>query len=334
MPQNLPSNKTIFSGLQPSGNLHIGNYLGAIKQWVQLQEDNTALFCIVDQHAITVPYEPKELQNRILDAAAMYLAAGVTPETSVIFVQSHVAAHTELAWLLATMTPYGNLTRMTQFKDKSKKLSSKDAISLALFSYPVLMAADILLYNTDVVPVGEDQAQHIELARDIAERFNTRYKPIFTLPKAYIPEQTARIMSLTDPTKKMSKSDGEKTYIALTDTAETIKKKIASAVTDTEPVFSFKKSGPAVQNLLAIYKAFSEKEEQDIEKEFEGKGYKEFKETLAETIITALSPIQEKYRAIREDDTDLRFTLGRGMHRAQQVANATLHQVKEVMGLI
>lgn len=334
MAQNLPSNKTIFSGIQPSGNLHIGNYLGAIKQWVQLQQNNAALFCVVDQHAITVPYEPKELQSRILDAAAIYLAAGVNPEKSIVFVQSHVAAHTELAWLLSTCTPYGNLTRMTQFKGKSKKLSSKDAISLALFSYPVLMAADILLYNTNVVPVGEDQVQHIELARDIAERFNKQYGPVFTMPEAYIPQETARIMSLTDPKKKMSKSDGEKTYIALTDTADTIKKKIASAVTDTDPIFSFKKSGPAVQNLLAIYKAFSGKEEQDIEKAFEGKGYKEFKESLAKTIIDALSPIQEKYKTLREDDMDLRFTLGRGMHRAQQIANSTLHQVKEVMGIL
>lgn len=334
MDTSLPSNKTVFSGLQPSGSLHIGNYLGAITQWVKLQDGNTALFCIVDQHAITIPYEPSELQGRILDAAALYLAAGVNPEKSVMFVQSHVSAHTELAWLLASITPYGNLTRMTQFKDKSKKLSSKDATSLALFSYPVLMAADILLYNTNIVPVGEDQMQHIELARDIAERFNARYKPIFTVPEAYIPKDTARIMSLTDPKKKMSKSDGEKTYIALTDSAEIIRAKIASAVTDTQATFSFKKSGPAVQNLLAIYKAFSEKSEQDIEKEFEGKGYKEFKEKLADAIVSALSPIQEKYKTLREDDTDLRFTLGRGMHRAQQIANATLHEAKEAMGLL
>lgn len=330
----IPHGKVVFSGLQPSGTLHIGNYLGAVKQWVALQEGNTAFFCIVDQHAITVPYEASELPNRILDAAALYLACGVDTEKSVMFVQSHVAAHTELAWLLSTIAPYGNLSRMTQFKDKSKKISSKDAISLALFSYPVLMAADILLYNTDIVPVGEDQKQHIELARDLAERFNARFKPVFTLPQAYVPEGTARIMSLSDPTKKMSKSDGEKTYIALTDSPEVIQKKVASAVTETEPVFSFTKSGPAVKNLLAIYKAFSEKTEADIEKEFEGKGYKEFKETLSKTISEKLAPIQEKYKTIREDDSDLRFALGRGMHRAQQRANATLHEVKEAMGLL
>lgn len=330
----IPRGKTIFSGVQPSGSLHIGNYLGAITEWVKIQEGNTAFFCIVDEHAITVPYDSYQLQQRILDTAAIYLAAGIDPTKSVMFVQSHVTAHTELAWLLATITPYGNLTRMTQFKDKSKKHSSKDAVSLALFAYPVLMAADILLYNTNIVPVGEDQTQHIELARDIAERFNARYKPIFTLPEAYIAKNTARIMSLKNPNQKMSKSDDEKSYIALTDAPETIKDKIAGAVTETEAVFSFTKSGPAVQNLLTIYKAFSGKEEQDIEKEFADKGYKEFKEKLAETIIASLAPMQEKYKAIRGDDTDVRFTLGRGMHRAQQVANATLHHVKEAMGLL
>lgn len=329
-----PSGKTIFSGIQPSGTLHIGNYLGAVKQWITLQEDNTAFFCIVDLHAITVPYDPRILQERILDVAATYIAAGIDLEKSVIFAQSHVSAHTELAWLLSTVAPHGNLTRMTQFKDKSKKMSSKDAISLALFSYPVLMAADILLYNTNVVPVGEDQKQHIELTRDIAERFNATYGNIFTLPEAYIPTDAARIMSLADPTKKMSKSDPEKTYIALTDTPDVIKKKIASAVTDTEALFSFKKSGPAVKNLLNIYKAFSNQSEEEIEKEFHEKGYKEFKETLADVIISGLREFQRKYKEIRTDDVELRFALGRGMHRAQGVANSTLHRVKEAMGLL
>lgn len=330
----LPSGKTIFSGIQPSGTLHIGNYLGAIKQWLVLQAHNTSYFCIVDQHAITVPYDPKTLQDRILDTAASYLAAGVDPEKSVIFVQSHVAAHTELAWLLSTIAPYGSMTRMTQFKDKSKKMDSKDSISLALFSYPVLMAADILLYDTQIVPVGEDQKQHVELARDIAERFNARYGNIFTMPEAYIPKDAARIMSLSDPKKKMSKSDADKSYIALSDTPENIRKKIASAVTDTEAIFSFKKSGPAVKNLLHIYKAFSDQSEEEIEKEFEGKGYKEFKEALANTVISGLQGFQARYEAIRKDDVELRFTLGRGMHRAQGTANATLHRVKEAMGLM
>ncbi len=330
----MPSGKTIVSGIQPSGTLHIGNYLGAIKQWVALQEGNTTYFCIVDQHAITVPYDPKTLQDKILDAAALYIAAGVDVEKSVIFVQSHVQAHTELAWLLSTVTPYGNLTRMTQFKDKSKKMSSKDAISTALFSYPVLMAADILLYNADVVPVGDDQKQHLELARLIAERFNATFGETFTVPEPYIPETSARIMSLTDPKKKMSKSNEPKSYIALSDDADTIRKKIGSAVTDTKPLFSFAKSGPAVKNLLAIYQAFSDTSQEAIEQQFEGKGYKEFKEALAETIISALTPLQEKYKKIREEDTELRFTLGRGMHHAQGAANATLHRAKEAMGLL
>ncbi len=329
-----PQGKTIFSGIQPSGTLHIGNYLGAIKQWIALQEGNTSYFCIVDQHAITVPYDQKTLQDRILDAAATYLAAGIDPEKSVIFIQSHVAAHTELAWMLSTIAPYGQMSRMTQFKDKSKKLASKDAISLALFSYPVLMAADILLYGTTTVPVGEDQKQHIELTRDIAEKFNAAYGEIFTLPEPLIPEDTARIMSLSDPKKKMSKSDSEKSTIALTDAPDVIRKKIASAVTETETVFSFQKSGPAVKNLLAIYKAFSEKEEEEIEKEFADKGYKEFKDALAQQIISSLVDFQARYKALREDDTDLRFALGRGMHRAQQTANGMLHRAKEAMGLI
>jgi tryptophanyl-tRNA synthetase len=330
----IPSGKTIFSGIQPSGMLHIGNYLGAIQQWIELQENNTAYFCVVDQHAITVPYEVETLQDRILDVTATYIAAGVDIDKSVIFLQSHVSAHTELAWLLSTIASYGNLTRMTQFKDKSKKVASKDAISLALFSYPVLMAADILLYGTQLVPVGEDQKQHVELARDIAERFNTRYGNILTVPEAYIPENAARIMSLSDPKKKMSKSDAEKSYIALNDTPEDIRKKIASAVTDTEPIFSFTKSGPAVKNLLHIYKAFSKKEQKEIEQELEGKGYKEFKEALADTVISGLREFQRKYEDIRKDDVELRFTLGRGMHRAQGTANATLHRVKEAMGLM
>ena len=334
MSQDLPANKTIFSGIQPSGVLHIGNYLGAIRQWLTLQENNTTIFCIVDEHAITVPYDPATLPDRVLDIAAAYIAAGIDPEKSIIFVQSHVSAHAELGWLLSTIAPYGQMSRMTQFKDKSKKLSSKDAISLALFSYPVLMAADILLYHAHVVPVGEDQKQHIELTRDLAEKFNTQFGETFTIPEPYIPEDSARIMSLIDPTKKMSKSDVEKSYIALTDTPDVIRKKISSAVTDTEAIFSFKKSGPAVQNLLAIYKAFSNKSEEDIEKEFENTSYKDFKTSLADTIIATLEPFQKKYNDIRSEDTELRLILGKGGHRAQGIANSTLHRVKEKMGLM
>lgn len=334
-----PKGKRILSGIQPSGTLHIGNYLGALKQWVALQEQNECYYCIVDEHAITVPYEPKDLQDRILDAAAMYIAAGLDPEKSTIFVQSHVPQHAELAWLLGTLTPYGELARMTQFKDKSRQFGGQapkqaTGISVGLFSYPILMAADILLYHAQVVPVGDDQVQHLELTRTIAERFNSRFGKIFTLPQAYVPPSTARIMSLTDPSKKMSKSDQPKSFIALSDDTDTIRKKIMSAVTETEPVFSFTNSGPAVKNLLTIYEAFSDHSRETIEKDFTGKGYKEFKDALAESIVATLAPLQEKYQAIRANDDELRIILGRGNYKAEQVAGQTLSRVKEVMGLL
>lgn len=326
------TDQTIFSGIQPSGTLHLGNYLGALRQWIALQEGNTAYYCIVDEHAITVPYEPKDLPERVLQTVALYLACGLDPEKSTIFVQSHVSAHTELAWLLASQTPFGELTRMTQFKDKAAK--QQDNTTLGLFAYPVLMAADILLYQTNLVPVGDDQTQHVELTRNIAERFNNKCGEVFTIPQSHIPTQSARIMSLTDPTKKMSKSDAEKSYIALLDTPEVITKKIMSAVTETEPVFSFANSGPAIKNLLSIYQTLSDKEPTVIEEQFAGKGFKDFKEALAELMIVKLSPIQEKYAELRKNDDELRILLGRGKHHAEQVANATLRSVKEKMGLL
>ena len=329
---NLPSSRTILSGIQPSGTLHLGNYLGALRQWVALQVDNTAYYCIVDLHAITVPYDVTSMPERVLDAAALYLAAGVDPVKSTMFVQSHVPAHSELAWLLGTNTPFGELSRMTQFKDKAEKQQA--STSLGLFSYPVLMAADILAYQADIVPVGEDQVQHVELTRDIAKRFNNQFGDLFTVPKAYIPEDTARIMSLTDPTKKMSKSDGEKSYIAITDEPDVITKKIMSAVTDTEPIFSFEKSGPAVQNLLAIYQALTGDDTKTIEARFATAGYKEFKEALATVIIDYLTPIRERYLEIRADDTELRIALARGAERANRVANKTLQATKHAMGLV
>ena len=327
----LPKNKIIFSGIQPSGTLHIGNYLGAIKQWVELQKDNTAYFCIVDLHAITVPYNNEYLPDHILNATASYLAAGIDPEKSTIFVQSHVPAHTELAWLFASSTPLGKLNRMTQYKEKSAKQKSEG--TLGLFAYPVLQAADILLYNTDAVPVGEDQIQHIELTRDIAKRFNNRFSETFTLPKPQINKETARIMSLADPTQKMSKSDEPKSYIALTDEPDIIKQKIMSAVTETEPVFSFTKSGPAVKNLLTIYQAFSAENPKEIEDEFANDGYKKFKEALAKLIIKKLTPLQKKYKAKRQPE-ELRKTLAQGAKQANKIANETLQNVKEKMGLI
>lgn len=327
-----PSGKTILSGIQPSGNLHIGNYLGALKQWVEFQEDNTAYYCIVDEHAVIADYAPKELPEKVLNAAALYLAVGLDPDKCILFVQSHVAAHTELAWLLNTITYMGELQRMTQFKEKSQK--QKGEINLGLFAYPVLQAADILLYQPNAVPVGEDQVQHIELTRDIAKRFNNKFGEAFTVPEAHVVKSAARIMSLTEPASKMSKSDAEKSYIALTDEPDVIRKKIASATTESEPVFSFEQSGPAVKNLLTIYQAFTDKDTADIEKEFEGQGYKEFKEALAEAIIEKLSPIQETYHELREDDDHLRIILARGKEHAAQAANQTLTDVKHKMGLL
>lgn len=327
---DLPTGKTIFSGIQPSGTLHIGNYLGAIKQWVELQKDNDAYFCIVDLHAITVPYDAKQLPDAILNAAAIYQACGIDSKQSTIFVQSHVPAHAELAWLLGIITSLGELKRMTQFKEKSSKQKNEEA--LGLFAYPVLQAADILLYKTNTVPVGEDQAQHIELTRDVARRFNNRFGEVFTIPKPQINKDTARIMSLTTPTQKMSKSDSEKSYIALTDEPNIIKQKIASAVTETKPVFSFTKSGPAVKNLLTIYQAFSDQEPEAIETKFSGGGYKEFKEALADLLIEKLTPLQEKYKAKRQPE-ELKKILADSKAKAEQVANQTLADVKQKMGL-
>lgn len=326
-----PSGQRILSGLQPSGNIHLGNYLGAIKQWLALQDNNTAYFCIVDLHAITVPYQPAQLPARILDTAALYLAAGVDSGRSTIFVQSHVPAHTELAWLLGTMTPLGDLSRMTQFKEKEAR--SKTSSSLGLFAYPVLQAADILLYQASLVPVGEDQVQHLELARGIAKRFNNKFGPTFTVPEAFVSNSTARIMSLTDPTKKMSKTDGHKSYLALTDDPDTIRQKISAAVTETEPIISFTRSGPAVKNLLTIYQALSEQPAAQIEQTFAGGGYQEFKAALAELLIKKLAPLRKRYAELRADETPLLKLLNAGASRAAKTATATLASAKQAMGL-
>lgn len=328
----MTTNSVVLSGIQPSGTLHLGNYLGAIKEWVALQDNHKCFYCIVDLHAITVPYNPATLPDRVLDAFALYLAAGVDPGQSTIFVQSHVPAHAELAWLLATQTPFGELSRMTQFKDKISQQA--DQATLGLFAYPTLMAADILLYQANLVPVGEDQKQHLELVRDTAERFNNRFGQAFTVPQPHISATTARIMSLTDPEKKMSKSDSAKSYISLTDEPDVIRQKIMAAVTETKPIFSFSKSEPAVKNLLVIYQALSEQDQKEIESRFKNSGYQEFKEALAELIIAKLSPIQAKYKELRQSDDELRVLLGRGKHHAEQVANQTLRVVKERMGLV
>lgn len=323
----------IFSGIRPTGNIHLGNYLGAIKQWIELQQNNECVFCIVDDHAITTPYDPKTLQKNILEMASIYLAAGVDPEKSIIFVQSDVKEHTELAWLLGTITPMGELSRMTQFKDKSKQ--HKDYINAGLFIYPVLMAADILLYKSVGVPVGKDQEQHVELARTIARKFNQKFGEVFPEPKTILPKEGAKIMSLTDPKKKMSKSDEPKSYISLFDTPEDIKKKIMAASTDSgkDIIFNITKK-PGISNLLMIYSLLTGKPTKEIETEFKGKGYGDFKKALVEVVTNYLEPFRRKQKELQTRDVYVKDILSKGKSRAETIAKTTMQEVREKMGLI
>lgn len=321
----------IFSGIQPSGTLTIGNYLGAMKHFVDLQENNQCYFCIVNQHAITVPQDPKELKKNSRSLAALYIAVGIDPEKSTLFIQSEVPAHAQLGWVMQCISYIGELERMTQFKDKS---AGKDAVSAGLLTYPPLMVADILLYNTDIVPVGEDQKQHLELTRDLAERFNKKYKEIFTIPEVSIPKVGARIMSLQDPTKKMSKSDANtKAFISMLDTEKQIEKKIKSAVTDSEGIIKFDKDNKAgVANLLTIYSIFSNQSIADLEKKYEGKGYGEFKADVAEAVIQTLKPIQDRYYQLLESE-ELDQYLDLGAEKANYVASKMMKKVEKAMGL-
>lgn len=321
----------IFSGIQPTQTLTLGNYLGALQHFPPLQDENECYFCIVDQHAITVPQDPKTLRDNIRKLAALYLAAGIDPEKSTLFIQSEVPAHSQLAWILQCVTYIGELERMTQFKDKSK---GKEAVSAGLLTYPPLMAADILLYGTDIVPVGEDQKQHIELTRDIAERFNRRYKEIFTVPEGQIPKVGARIMSLVEPTKKMSKSDSnEKATIFLLDDEKRIVKKIKSATTDSEMTVRYDTENKAgVSNLMSIYSLCTEKTFEAIEKQFEGKGYGDFKTDVAEAVVTKLKPLQERYWNLIESEK-LDEILNKGAEKAHTTANRTLEKAERALGL-
>ncbi|MDP3778982.1 MAG: tryptophan--tRNA ligase [bacterium] len=323
----------ILSGVQPSGKLHIGNYLGAIKQFVALQNDYEAYYCVVDQHAITVPQDPEDLRHSTLDIAMAYLAAGIDTNKSTIFVQSHVPAHTELGWILSTMTPLGELERMTQFKDKTAKGGE---ILAGLLNYPTLMAADILLYKATAVPVGQDQTQHIELTRSIAKRFNNRFGDTFVVPEVLLKETSARVMALDEPTKKMSKSAAsEASYIALSDTPDQIRKKLKSATTDSEKEVRYdRENKPGVSNLLAIAAEFSGKAVKELEKEFEGMSYAPFKETVAEYIIAGLAPFQEHYNELAKNHDHVAKILRSGKTKAEEVANATLREVKEKMGFL
>jgi tryptophanyl-tRNA synthetase len=323
--------KTIFSGIQPSGMITIGNYIGALKQFVALQNEYNCYFCIVDQHAITVPQDPKTLQKNIRSLAALYLAVGLDPNKATLFIQSEVPAHAQAAWMLQCISYIGELERMTQFKDKS---AGKEAVSAGLLTYPPLMAADILLYSADLVPVGDDQKQHIELTRDLAERFNKKYNDIFTIPDIHLPKVGARIMSLQEPTKKMSKSDpNQKGFISMLDEPKQIEKKIKSAVTDSDGVVKFdKENKPGVSNLMSIYSIFGNISVEDLEKKYEGKGYGVFKTDLAEVIINALQPIQDRYKELIDSD-ELDNILDEGAEKAALVANKMLRKMEKAMGL-
>ena len=325
--------KRIFSGAQPTGNVHLGNYLGALRNWVALQSEYESCFCIVNLHAITVPQDPKVLAKKSRELARIYLAVGIDPNVSTVFIQSDVPEHTELAWMLNCVTRMGELQRMTQFKDKARK-QQEENVTVGYFDYPVLMASDILLYQTDLVPVGEDQKQHLELTRDIAIRFNRDYGQTFVVPDPFIPKVGARIMSLADPLKKMSKSDEESEAgcIMLMDDDDAVRRKFKRAVTDSGTDIKFDPNRPAINNLLTIYHLLTNKSSTEIEEHFSGKGYAKLKEDLADATIEFLKPFQERLRGI--DDDKLDQILEQGAERAQAIARPTLERAKANMGVI
>lgn len=323
--------KRVFSGVQPTGNIHLGNYLGALKQFVELQEDHECIYCIVDEHAITVPQDPKELKGHILDVAALYLAVGVDPKKSIVFVQSQVSGHAELGWVLNCCANTGELFRMTQFKAKSQ---GKESVGAGLLTYPVLMAADILLYDTDVVPVGNDQKQHIELTRDLAIRVNHHYGDTFVVPDGRFMKAGARIMALDDPSSKMSKSaENIHSRISLLDEPSKIKKSIMKATTDSDGVVRFDvENKPGISNLLNIYSVLSGKSVTELEAMYEGRGYGDFKKDLVEVTVEALAPIKEKYNDIRQSQ-ELIDILNDGAERADAIARKTMKRVRKNFGL-
>lgn len=326
----------LFSGMQPSSDsLHLGNYIGALSQWTKMQEDFDAFFCVVNLHAITVPQDPKELAERTRTTAAQYIAAGIDPAKSTLFVQSHVSAHAELAWVLNTLTGFGEASRMTQFKDKSQRFGS-DAASVGLFTYPVLMAADILLYQAASVPVGEDQRQHVELTRDLATRFNSRFGDTFVVPEAQIQKETAKIYDLQNPTSKMSKSaETDAGLIKVLDPANVTKKKIMRAVTDDEADIRFdRQAKPGVSNLLTVYSVLSEQPIDSIVEEYAGRGYGDLKKGLVEVVDAALTPVRARTEELLADPAELDRLLAGAADRANEVANRTLDAVYDSMGLL
>jgi tryptophanyl-tRNA synthetase len=321
----------VFSGMQPTGNLHIGNYLGALKNWVQIQHEYECIFCIVDLHAITMFQEPATLRGKIAEIAAIYLAAGIDPKLSAVMVQSAVPAHAELAWMLTCVTPVGWLERMTQYKAKSAK---QESVGDGLLQYPVLMAADIMLYQAGIVPVGEDQAQHLELTRDIAQRFNSLYGDTFVVPGTSLPAVGARVMGLDDPTVKMSKSEtGANHAVALLDPPDKIRKTIMRATTDSNPSVDLGSAGPGVLNLLTIYQAFGGASDEEIKNEFTGMRYGDLKKRVADMVIAHIQPFQERYRQIVSEPGYLEGVLREGAERVAPIANDTVKTVKQRMGL-
>ena len=322
--------RRIFSGAQPTGNVHLGNYLGALRNWVALQNEYESFFCIVNLHAITQPYAPAVLAEKTRDLARIYLAVGIDPQISTVFIQSHVKEHTELTWVLNCVARVSELERMTQYKDKVRK--QQENVSVGIFDYPVLMASDILLYQTDLVPVGDDQRQHLELTRDLAIRFNRDFGETFKLPDAYIPKAGARIMSLSDPGKKMSKSDDDPNgCVLLMDDADTVQKKFKRAVTDSGTEIRFDPARPAISNLLEIYHLITAQSPQQVEEHFAGKGYAQLKGDLAQATVEFLRPIQERVRDISDEQLDR--ILDQGREKARQIASVTLDQVFQRTGL-
>lgn len=328
--------KIIFSGVQPSGNITLGNYLGAIKNFATLQHDYNCCYAIMDMHSITVRQDPAELRKRTLDLLKIYIACGVDPEENLMFIQSHVPAHAQLAWVLNCYTYMGELSRMTQFKDKSAKHA--DNINAGLFTYPVLMAADILLYQADLVPVGKDQMQHIEITRDIAQRFNAIYGDVFKIPEGFMPKNGAKVMSLTEPTKKMSKSDeNPKAYISLLDDFNVMAKKIKSAVTDSEGVIEYRENDETkagINNLLSIMSAVTGRSIENIVSDYSGKGYGDFKADVAEAVVEAIRPIRAKYDELSNDKAYLMSICEKGAERANAMAQRTLRKVYKKVGFV
>ena len=327
--------KTIFSGIQPSGNLHLGNYLGAIRNWVSLQHEYQSIFCVVDLHAITVFQDPDQLQRKSIEVAKIYLAAGIDPEKSTIFIQSHVCQHCELMWILNTIAKTGELFKMTQFKDKtgSREGISSKSVPVGLLNYPILMAADILLYDADLVPVGEDQSQHVEITRTLAKRFNNDFGDTFKVPEVFLVKEGMRIMGLDNPNNKMSKSSLSKnSRIDLLDSPDEIKEKIKKAVTDSGNTIEYSDEKPAIKNLLNIFSLVTNLQPTKIVSRFENKGYKEFKEGLADAIIEYLSPFQKKYHEIA--DSEVEMILKNGAAKLTPVAEEKMKQIRRKMGML